>query len=305
MCPLCEDLGMQTRVASLMLDMPSVVYARLVDVLVRPFLVSLSEILPSLFPVAWTRHPPPSQLPIGDAGVVCGHLSLRCLFRRMCECMARVVPPGSTTIDASLLVRTIVSGGESIYSRLLTRRRLLWGGGGPAARNRFRVCIVRMQAQIESIRGTDVVFHRLRSQLEDLNSNLAASYTPTGLCRFACSVGMVEQMLQLALRFRVECFLVKESGQYLAELIALLRGVLWTEQQLRLAVAMALHVRLGAASMLGGLGADLLPLCVPTIICKPIGTWNSLLDEFSTDFAANPRPPSSARSLRRGGGVEP
>ncbi len=37
----------------------------------------------------------------------------------------------------------------------------------------------------------------------------------------------------------------KESRQYLGELIALPRGVLWTEQQLRLAVAMALHARLG------------------------------------------------------------
>jgi hypothetical protein len=121
-------------------------------------------------------------------GVVCGHLSLRCLFRRMCECMARPVDT-SSSVDASLLVRIIVSGGESIYPRLLTRRRLLWGGGGPAARNRFRVCIVRMQAQIETIRGTDVVFHRLRSQIEDRNSSLSVSYTPTGLCWFECSVG--------------------------------------------------------------------------------------------------------------------
>jgi hypothetical protein len=296
----------QARVASLVSDMPPVVYARLLEGLVRPFLASLSEILPSLFPIAWTRQSPPSQPPVGAAGVVCGHLSLRCLFRRMCECMARPVDAASSGVDASLLVRTIVSGGESIYSRLLTRRRLLWGGGGPAARNRFRVCIVRIQAQIEAIRGTDVVFHRLRSQIEDLNSSLAVSYTPTGLCRFACSVGMVEQMLQLALRFRVECFLVKESRLYLGELIALLRGVLWTEQQLRLAVAMALHARLGAASALGALGVDLLPLCVPTVICKPIGTWTLLLDELnSTGVAARPRPPSLAPRLRLGGGAAP
>lgn len=307
-CPMCEDRAAQAEVASLMCAMSPSVYTRFLELLIRPFLASLSEILPSLFPPEWIVCLSPSQRAqpssLRAAGTACDRLSLQCLFRRMCEHITKEVHPGSP-VDVRHLVRDIVSSGESIYARLLTRRRLLWGNGGPTARRRFRVSIVRMLAQIETIRGTDVVLHRLRSQLEDLNSNLAVSYTPLGLCKFACSVGMVERMMQLAIQFGESCYLAKASRSYLDELVRLLKAVLLSEYRIRIAVAMALHHRLGAGSGLGVIGPDLLPMCIPTVICKPIGTWSPLLDGLSTGAAARLHPHSLATHSRLGGGAAP
>jgi hypothetical protein len=48
------------------------VFMRLVDALVRPFLLYLSGMLPSLFPSEWV-HRPPLSLPEPN-GMVCGPL---------------------------------------------------------------------------------------------------------------------------------------------------------------------------------------------------------------------------------------
>ncbi len=55
-------------------------------------------------------------------------------------------------------------------------------------------------------------------------------------------------------------------------------ALIQSERCMRLAVAMALHARLGAESGLAVLGNDVLVLCVPTVVCEPIGTWNMLLN---------------------------
>jgi hypothetical protein len=65
---------------------------------------------------------------------------------------------------------------------------------------------------------------------------------------------------------------------YLSELIVMLDGVIGTEQSISLAVAMALHPRLGDASPLAVLGADLLPLCVPRMVFSPVGNWMQVLN---------------------------
>ena len=304
LCPLCEDHLVQARIVALMTGMPVAVYMRLVEGLVRPFLLSLSGMQPSLFPSEWVCRPPPVLPEAGGGGeggglTPYGHLSLRCLFLRMCQCLARCVDGVSAAagesplVEATPLVQTIVFGGEDIFSRLLTRKRMLWRGRVRFRSGGFRLSIVRMQAQIESIRGTDVVFQRLRSQIEDLNSARAVSYTPEGLCKFACNVGMVERLLHLAERFSEECYLAFASRRYLGELIPMLERILETERGRRLAVAMALHARLGGGDACGlaGLGEDLLPLCIPSIMSPPIGTWERPLDEFRRIvLAAGPSP---------------
>ena len=308
LCPPCEDRLVQARIVALMTCMPVAVYMRLVDELIRPYLLSLSGMLPSLFPTEWVCRPPLS-LPRVGGRMMYGHLSLRCLFLQMCQCVALsvdgVAARQDSAVDATPLVQTIVLGGEDIYSRLLTRKRMLWRGR-VRCRSGYRLWIVRMQAQIESIRGTDVVFQRLRSQIEDLNSFRAVSYTPEGLCKFACNVGMVDRMLHLAERFSDECYLAFAGRRYLGELISMLEHILESERERRLAVAMALHARLGGMSGLGGLGGDLLPLCIPSIMSPPIGTWERPLDEFKRIvLATGPHLSCPRMRLRPGGGAQP
>ena len=307
LCPLCEDRFSQARIVALTQCMPVAVFLHLVDALVRPFLLSLSGMLPSLFPSEWVLHPLPSLPKPG--GMPYGHLSLRCLFLQMCQCVAKnvdeVAAGRCSSVDARTMIQTIVFGGEDIYSRMLTRKRMLWRGR-IRCRVGFRLSIVRMQAQIESIRGTDIVLQRLRSQIEDLNSHRDVSYTPEGLCKFACNVGMAERMLHLAERFSDECYLAFASRHYIGELICLLEHVLKTERERRLAVAMALHARLGGGSELAALGGDLLPLCIPSIMSPPIGTWAQLLDGLTrTASGAGRALPVQGMRLLPGGGEGP
>jgi hypothetical protein len=86
-------------------------------------------------------------------------------------------------------------------------------------------------------------------------------------------------------------------------LISLLEHVLRTERERRLAVAMALHARLGGVSELAALGGDLLPLCIPSIMSPPIGTWAQLLDGLTRTAAGAGRALSvqGTRSLPDGG----
>ena len=99
------------------------------------------------------------------------------------------------------------------------------------------------------------------------------------LCRFACTIGHVEHMAYLARRIRDECDVTRSCRGFLNGLIHQLEeGVLAAEQGARLAVAMALHSRLGSAAGIACLGADLLPLCLPESAERgAIGTWREVL----------------------------
>lgn len=278
MCPLCEDRCMQARVTSLMRSMSPSVCERMLTLLIRPFLESLSDLLPTLFPLHWVNSPPYicDTHSVVSSSSCSGHHSLRHVYLEMCMSYAKV--RNHPSVNAIQLVHDITLGGENIYSRLLTRRRFLQGRRGSLASCGFRVCITRIRAQIESIKGLDVVFCTLRSQIEELNGFRATSYTPFALCKFACSLGMVERMLSMVLRFREQCALTTRGRKYLDELAALLGALIQSERCMRLAVAMALHARLGAESGLAVLGNDVLVLCVPTVVCEPIGTWSMLLN---------------------------
>ena len=277
-CPLCEDRCTQARITALMSSMTPSVGERMLMLLIKPFLVSLSELLPSLFPLHWISNPSHSSPCDISAELRDGHLSLRRVYLAMCVSFFQV-NNNSCSDDAMRLVYDITLGGENIYSRLLTRRRYLQGRRGSLASFGFRICITRIRAQIESIRGLDVVFCTLRSQIEEINGFRPASYTPLAMCKFACSVGMVKRMLLMTLRFKDRCALTSRSRKYLDELSILLGTLISTERGVRLAVAMALHERLGAMSGLAVLGNDLISLCIPTAVCEPIGTWSMLLLE--------------------------
>lgn len=273
-CPCCEDRRLHKRVKAFMRTASHETHARLSAVILQPFLLSLSQMFPVSFPSSWITHPP--------AGVPCFSFmdesrSLRFLFMEMCLQVSALCDRCDEKVDIELAVERIAMSGESIYARLFGRRR--------AIRNQrtrqddcFRVGVIRIVAQIEEMRGYDTVFCRIRAQLEDISSGVPTSYTPSGLCKFACSVGLVKRMRTVAISFRVNCMLKRSMFRYLGELILRLDRVVEVENEVGLAVAMALHSRLGASSLLAMLGADLLPLCIPSVICKPIGSWRDLLD---------------------------
>jgi hypothetical protein len=250
-------------------------YVRLSAVILQPFLLSLSRMFPVSFPSSWITHPPTDAPRFSS--FVDESRSLRFLFMEMCLLVSGLCDRGDEKVNIEQAVERIATIGENIYSRLFGRRR--------AIRNQrtrqddgFRVGVIRIIAQIEEMRGYDTVFCRVRSQLEDISRGVPTSYTPSGLCKFACSVGLVKRMRAMAVSFRVNCTLKRGMFRYLDELILRLDRVVAMENGVALAVAMALHSRLGASSMLAMVGADLLPLCIPVVICKPIGGWHDLLD---------------------------
>ena len=184
---------------------------------------------------------------------------------------------GGCSVDVSGLIETMSRWGGRIYSRLLTRKRGIrvyssWRRGG------VRVLSTRIIAQIDEIRGLDAVFHRLRSQLDDICCGRPPSYDPAGLCKFACYVGMVGQMRQGAVDFRDQCILPHTGKVYLNDLIARLDAIVSLEQSIWLAAAMSLHARLGECSPLSVLGVDMLPLCMPRLIYDPVGSWSMIIN---------------------------
>lgn len=294
MCPLCEDVRLQRRVTAQMRAMSAEDCVRLAEELLRPFLLSLSALFPVPFPAEWVARPP--------SGAPCFFCaanetrSLRFLYLAMCTEAASlcdggagrgggsltmlaapsVGADGAPRFDVSRLVERIALGGEHMYSRLVARRRPGFRGEDAA------VCVVRTVAMIEEVRGLDVVFHRLQAQLDDICCGRPAAYTPLGLCRFACGIGHAARMRAIAVSFLRRCHLRRAARMYLSELILRLDGVFRAEAGVCLAVAMALHPRLGAASGLAALGEDLLPWCVPRSVRSPIGGWRNLLQPLAT-----------------------
>ncbi len=181
-------------------------------------------------------------------------------------------------VDLTQLVDDLFVGGTNIHARLVARRRFL-RRRGYFSRRSFYVCMDRLGAQLDTIRGLDVVFHRLFSQITRLNSGRQVSCPVEWMCRFARRIGQVEHMASLANRVRGECALSDQAKWYLDRLILLLNGVLIAELGVRLAVAMALHPRLGSGSILSSLGGDLLPLCIPSLVCEPVGLWQTALSK--------------------------
>ena len=252
-CPVCDHFRLQARISALQQAMPLAVYERMVSLLLRPLLLSISQLFPVTFPSAWITNPPCSldRFPLGDEDL----RSPRLIFMEMC---ARVA--GVATTDVTGLVKRIVLCGNFFYFRVLDRRRLKIGG-------KREIDLIRVR--LDAIHYPDIVFRRLREVLVSSNHVCFSQ----AMCNFACEVGMVKHMRQLAERFRVRCKYWRRM-EYLDRLIAKLDTVLAHEQSTNIAIAMALHVRLGSSAGLAALGPDLLLLCIPSV--KPIGSWTEL-----------------------------
>ena len=149
---------------------------------------------------------------------------------------------------------------------------------GSLRRGGFQILAIRMMAQMDEIRGFDVVFYRLRSQLNDICCSRPPACDPVWLCKFACYTGAVRQMRQLAVAFRDMCVVPRKGNVYLNDLIMRLDAAVMFECSIYLAVAMSLHARLGDHSPLAVLGGDIIPLCVPRLIYDPVGRWQMVMN---------------------------
>ena len=254
-CPFCDHSRLQARISALQQAMPLAVYERMVALLLRPLLLSISQLFPVTFPSAWITNPPCTldKFPTGDEDL----RSPRLLFMEMC---ARVA--GGATTDVSGLVKRIVLCGNFFYFRVLDRRRPRIGG-------MREIDLIRVR--LDAIHYPDIIFRRLRDVVVSITSDRIC-YTQA-MCNFASEVGMVKHMRQLAERFRAKCKYWRRI-EYLDRLIAELDAMLAHEHSTKIAIAMALHVRLGSAAGLAALGPDLLPMCIPVV--RPIGSWAEL-----------------------------
>jgi hypothetical protein len=224
-------------------------------------------------------------------------LSPRRLFLDMCvSARQRPMMMAGPVVSVHRLVADLTFGCVNIHSVLVSRRRffrrmsyLAWWHGR---------AFDRLLAQIDSIRGRDVVFHRLCAQIDRLNkkSDLKKKSTDTDddhqhvalavreTVQFACSIGHVERMAHLARRIRDECnpatLVSASSSEFLHRLIHTLHRLLSDERDARLALGMALHPRLGAGAGIASLGEDVLLLCVgwSSAVSEPVATWRDVVD---------------------------
>ena len=263
-CPCCVNVQESCIVANLITRVPIVLFERIHSRLLTPFLLNFSDLSPALFPRKWVSSPP-HLARTGD--------SLRAEFCYMCQSVSgwrALVRDGH--IDAFQLIASLTSRGENLLAWLTIRGRI-FGARGPTS----DALKLRIRLQVRQIRGVDSIFFRLYGEVLAITCCMR-SPSLDAMVWLATETGSVDRMRSLALDFGA-----KFAGQnsavvaYMAQLTFALDGHKRTERRSLLAVAMALHPRLGDASPLAQLGQDLLPLCLPRA-CEPLLGWRDVLD---------------------------
>ena len=158
----------------------------------------------------------------------------------------------------------------------------------------FQAVFLGLTAQLQMINGQYSVYFFVKNHLRDYD-------TADFLVEYVLKTGTVEFILQTIRRYSVVCkpsnHLASDTKQSKGDLIytprphslqALIAGLerhIQTQDSRRVAVAMALHSRLGRASGLGLLGTDLLCAMAPVDSAKLV-TWDDVIgDVFGLEFA--------------------
>jgi hypothetical protein len=156
-------------------------------------------------------------------------------------------------------VYRFVSHVDDLCTWLMARR--------PGGFKKVQLC--RLSFQADQIRGVDVASVHLLTQLDVLGD-------PEQMCVFACEMGCAERTKSLALALRTQ-YADCPRRRFLDELIGRFDRTETRARESCLAVAMALHSRLGQASPLAVLGLDLLPRCLPEYGSPPLNSWSGVL----------------------------
>jgi hypothetical protein len=179
------------------------------------------------------------------------------------------------------VVLSIQCWSEELVSWLLRRRRR----GGDAGVSE-RAQLVRLSASTHELGGVDVVYRRLNFQLAALSRHMTPSVTSKKLGEYAFDIGRPNYMLKLA-RLFLDWFMRRNGNhrccwhirEYLNSLINHIIGDQRQAISRNVAVAMALHARLGKDAMLGMLGSDIMPMCI--VESKPsVITWRDVMGRW-------------------------
>ena len=264
-CPCCVNMQETYVISNLMRNVPVCQFELIHSRLLIPFLMNFSELAPVLFPRKWVRSPPLFAR-TGD--------SLRCEFYYMCLSVASWKASAQDgRIDAFQLIASLTSRGENLLAWLTIRRRI-FGATGPTS----DAPKLRIRLQVRQIRGVDTIFFRLYGEVLAISCCLRPP-SLDAMVQFAADTCSVSRMRSLAYEFGKK-FAGKNGAivDFMARLGATLAELEHKERQRLLAVAMALHPRLGDASPLAQLGQDLLPLCLPHA-CEPLLGWRDVLGD--------------------------
>jgi hypothetical protein len=223
---------------ALLTNMPSEACAAYREGVLERLLLTLSEFDPVAFPRAWVKGRPPSS---GGCRRVVSEI-----FREMCVCVRE---EGCCAAMLPVAWKLHAWGRAIVAMRLGLRHRA------------FRFVL---DAQLKEMVGIDSVYHTLHWQIVQVSQGSGrGAWTPSSLRDFALHTGSVYAMLDAV--SGASCSLLAEHPRvkaYLLLVTAALEPIIAQHERRRLAVAMALHGRLGASSGLACLGGDLLPLCV-------------------------------------------
>ena len=263
-CPCCVHMRGRTLFCQTIAHMPACCLARLVSLMLVPVLNSFCDLLPLVFPREWIGARPSS---------IVAKTTVRGAFRDLCILVQYV---RDMTVNVSLCydLRNEVFMFHSEASNLLdwiTQRRR-WGSMRSGERR-----VMRMKLRINQLQGKDMLHSRLYSEISAIACNIREPVAVGTLLQFACDVGGVEHMIELSRCFRSRAGNGSRISVYMDRLIARLCSVRRRDHECALAVAMALHSRLGSASALGSLGDDILPRCVPWIQASPIPPWQDVI----------------------------
>jgi hypothetical protein len=266
-CSRCVDLRSALVYQRMMRHMSVETFERIRARLLIPFLMGISNLVPALFPSQWVGTPPVLQRP-GDAGD-----SLRSEFRFLCAMVGlwQTLVRRDGSLDARTIIFSVSSRGDSLLTWLTTRRRWLFGFVSPSD---HRVVRLRMQARL--LRGSDAVFSNFYTEVLSIVYRVRDPLDIESMCRIALGCGAVERIRTLAREYRLR-FRDRALARYLSSLEAALDAKQSFENECLVAVAMALHPRLGAFSSLAAVGRDLLPYCAPRLEQEPLLCWREVV----------------------------
>lgn len=214
----------------------------IIQKMLKPVLYEVSDLYPSWFPRSWVEQPLET--------FECGEISLHWRYHNCCRLVNNV-----HSMDASGVVCRFVSSMDDLCGCLMACR--------PCTR------VYRLSLQVDQLRGVNVAFTHLLIQLDQLGD-------PRWLCNFAYEMGCWDATHCLAKNLQM-CCMVGAERRFLDGLVRCFDEREREVHQMLLAVAMALHPRLGEGSALAVLNLDLLIACVPSYISPPLRSWSGVL----------------------------
>jgi hypothetical protein len=220
-------------------------FGRIMERMLKPVLYELSSMLPSWFPLEWIERPPATNAE--QSVISLNHL----LFLKCCRLA------NAHAADSALsFVYPFVTCMDDLCCWLMI----------------FRRCdrVYRLSFQVDQIRGVDVASVYVQQQLDKGGGD------PEWLCTFANEIGCAGAMRDTILRLQ-KYYTDGARRKCLDRLLEHLDRYDERVHQLRLAVAMALHPRLGQGSLIANLGVDLLPSCLPRYTSPPLRSWSGVL----------------------------